>query len=130
MRISDWSSDVCSSDLYRLRWTGGEPEALSVARLVNCWTGQGGLPGRPHRENAGKIVVDFEGERFSGLDYRSPVEPAVTISTGVLINSGCYPVAGQKTYLRTVMAFKRNEAEPAEVRSFLKLKNHAINKQE
>src|SRR3546814_15382265 len=30
---------------YRLRWTGGEPEALSVARIVNCWTGQGGLPG-------------------------------------------------------------------------------------
>src|SRR3546814_3607161 len=96
MRISDWSSDVCSSDLYRLRWTGGEPEALSVARIVNCWTGQGGLPGRPHRENAGKIVVDFEGERFSGLDYRSPVEPAVNISNGVLLNSGCYPVAGQK----------------------------------
>src|SRR3546814_10569518 len=68
----------------RLRWTGGEPEALSVARIVNCWTGQGGLPGRPKREIAGKIVVDFEGERVSGLDYRSPVEPAVNISNGVL----------------------------------------------
>src|SRR3546814_9722732 len=83
MRISDWSADVCSSDL-------------------------------------------FEGERFSGLDYRSPVEPAVNISNGVLLNSGCYPVAGQKNYWRLILDIERNDAEPADVRAFLRFKNDAI----
>src|SRR3546814_8351017 len=85
-----------------------------------------GLPGRPHRENAGKIVVDFEGERFSGLDYRSPVEPAVNISNGVLLNSGCYPVAGQKNYWQLILDIDRNDAEPADVRAFFIFKNDAI----
>src|SRR3546814_5558940 len=65
---------------YRLRWTGGEPEALSVARIVNCWTGQGGLPGRPHRENAGKIVVDFEG---GSEEHTSELQSLMRISYAV-----------------------------------------------
>src|SRR3546814_4812841 len=92
---------------------------LRSARIVNCWTGQGGLPGRPHRENAGKIVVDFEGERFSGLDYRSPVEPAVNISNGVLLNSGCYPVAGQKNYWRLIL--DRSEEHTSELQSLMRI---------
>src|SRR3546814_1554007 len=35
MRISDWSSDVCSSDLHRvLAWTDGRRVRLQVARDI------------------------------------------------------------------------------------------------
>src|SRR3546814_2329430 len=35
MRISDWSSDVCSSDLQRLAWSSGR-NALLFGRMGNC----------------------------------------------------------------------------------------------
>src|SRR3546814_13763055 len=34
MRISDWSSDVCSSDLYRLRWQSDK--VVRSTHGVNC----------------------------------------------------------------------------------------------
>src|SRR3546814_8318344 len=53
MRISDWSSDVCSSDLFRVLWRG--PLALRVMERFYCgggnepaWRRDGGLlPERP-----------------------------------------------------------------------------------
>src|SRR3546814_15153213 len=35
MRISDWSSDVCSSDLLQLRWIRGRPKPALITRS-NC----------------------------------------------------------------------------------------------
>src|SRR3546814_14531859 len=37
MRISDWSSDVCSSDLYAQPWeaAAGVPEVVAVARACD-----------------------------------------------------------------------------------------------
>src|SRR3546814_6501551 len=35
MRISDWSSDVCSSDLLALR--GGRPEVLSLKDIIESF---------------------------------------------------------------------------------------------
>src|SRR3546814_14165554 len=49
MRISDWSSDVCSSDLLAVPpavlealklWTGAEPSQSLLARAVDEWQGQ------------------------------------------------------------------------------------------
>src|SRR3546814_1810509 len=36
MRISDWSSDVCSSDLQRQQQEGQEGEALVHGRISSC----------------------------------------------------------------------------------------------
>src|SRR3546814_10836672 len=42
MRISDWSSDVCSSDLYKKpsqqRWYAGETVSVAVGQGYNAFT--------------------------------------------------------------------------------------------
>src|SRR3546814_10473402 len=48
MRISDWSSDVCSSDLSSAGLARGEAEAVDV---------EGGEPPPPHEALAGVIVT-------------------------------------------------------------------------
>src|SRR3546814_19737533 len=40
MRISDWSSDVCSSDLFRPRFDGGEA-VITVRHLLTHTSGLG-----------------------------------------------------------------------------------------
>src|SRR3546814_6688343 len=37
MRISDWSSDVCSSDLFGDRWSSTSISALSSGRRCGAW---------------------------------------------------------------------------------------------
>src|SRR3546814_11876173 len=38
MRISDWSSDVCSSDLDQAHWmSSGFLSAMTVSMLLNAW---------------------------------------------------------------------------------------------
>src|SRR3546814_2263289 len=39
MRISDWSSDVCSSDLRRRQHRGALTVELTASVLVGCWIG-------------------------------------------------------------------------------------------
>src|SRR3546814_9705437 len=58
MRISDWSSDVCSSDLARL--VGGEPAADDG----------GGAPGL-HEQGHGEVVVRSHAAlHVAGTDHR------------------------------------------------------------
>lgn len=111
---------------YRLRWIGGEPEALPVARAVNIWTGQGGPAGKPPKEGVIKLVADFAGDRFSGLTYRSPVEPVIEVARGKLVNRGCYPVDGQSNLWRLIMDIERAGGEPTDIRAFLSLKGDAL----
>lgn len=111
---------------YRLRWIGGEPEALPVARTVNVWTGQGGPTGHPPKDGVTKIVADFAGDRFNGLNYRSPVEPLIEVARGKLVNMGCYPVDGQNNLWRLIMDIERAGDEPTDIRAFLSLKGDAL----
>lgn len=111
---------------YRMRWIGGEPDPSPVARAVNCWTGQGYVPGEDPRPNAGKIVVDFAGDRLAGLDHKSPVRPIIDVTHGTLLNSGCYPVNGQKNVWRLVADLERTGAEPVDARAFLQLGGDAL----
>src|SRR3546814_1170235 len=53
MRISDWSSDVCSSDLEEIEGAGGQ--AVAVA-------------GDVRDEALAKALVDTARDRFGGLD--------------------------------------------------------------
>lgn len=111
---------------YRLRWLGGEPEAIPVARAISCWTGQGGPAGKPPQPNVVKLVTDFSGQRFGGLTYRSPVRPIIDVNHGKLVNSGCYPVDGQKDIWRLIMDIERPDAEPTDIRAFLSLGAEAL----
>src|SRR3546814_9752252 len=44
MRISAWSSDVCSADLHREPQLGGEPQGLDVDALLVAVEAPGELP--------------------------------------------------------------------------------------
>src|SRR3546814_1099921 len=63
MRISDWSSDVCSSDLRRLRAGGTDPRE----------DGQGGDPrGRCGRGTGGEDLQQYAARRLDDRDMRKP----------------------------------------------------------
>src|SRR3546814_3819515 len=50
MRISDWSSDVCSSDLWPASWSPGQPDASAwIPRY--CPSGSKAPPPRPNPEH-------------------------------------------------------------------------------
>ena len=104
---------------YRLRWIGGEPEPLTVARVVDCRTGQGNLPGQPPRAGVTKIVADFQGERLVGLDGASKVASVVAVTGGTLLHSGCYGIDGTADRWRLIMDIERKSAEPVDIRAFL-----------
>src|SRR3546814_10486175 len=44
MRISDWSSDVCSSDLAVIALNGGAPRTMSLTRAAGSYRIEGALP--------------------------------------------------------------------------------------
>ncbi|MCF8707756.1 glucan biosynthesis protein [Rhizorhapis sp. SPR117] len=111
---------------YRMRWIAGEPEALPVARVINCWSGQGGNPGQPVQEGVTKIVVDFAGDRLEGRDHLSPLEPVFTVTNGKVTNSGCYHVHGLDNVWRLVLDIERSGAEPSDIRAYLRFGHHAF----
>src|SRR3546814_3642959 len=67
MRISDWSSDVCSSDLERTRHTGALAHAAGQLRrvFVRRVTGQAGQPDLEDRDLASQAwrQIGMLGER-------------------------------------------------------------------
>ncbi|MBB5687443.1 glucan biosynthesis protein [Sphingobium boeckii] len=111
---------------YRMRWIGTEPEPLSVAHVINCWTGQGGVPGQPPQANAAKIVIDFEGPRFAGLGGRSTVKPVVDVANGRLLNTGCYPIDGLVNCWRMIVDVERGRDGPVDIRAFLQKGGDAL----
>jgi glucans biosynthesis protein len=111
---------------YRMRWIGGEPEVLPVARAIACRRGQGNVPGKPPSADVTKLVVDFAGPRFSGLNFRAPVRAEVSVSKGRVVNSGTYPVDGQNNVWRLILDIQHDPAQPTDIRAFLKLENQAL----
>ncbi|MGF7148368.1 glucans biosynthesis protein [Sphingomonas zeicaulis] len=111
---------------YRLRWIGGEPERLDVARAVEFWRGQGNIPGKPPEPGIHKFVVDFEGDAIAGLTYRSPVKPDVAIKGGRAVNIGSYKVDGRTKIWRFVLDIQRSGDDAVEVRACLNLGNRPI----
>lgn len=111
---------------YRMRWIGGEPEVLPVARVINCWSGQGGNPGHAPQAGVTKVVVDFAGDRLEGRDHLSPLEPVFTVTNGKVINSGCYRVHGLDNVWRLVLDIERNGAEPSDIRAYLRFGHEAF----
>ena len=111
---------------YTMRWIGGEPEPMAVARATNCWTGQGGRPGHPPSAGVTKVVTDFEGRRLAGLTYRSAVKPMVTVGNGKLQNMAVYPVDGSRDHWRLILDIERGNGEPTDIRAFLSLDGEAL----
>src|SRR3546814_10541335 len=81
MRISDWSSDVCSSDLWRLRLAGGEGEGeqgdggqgLAHGGSGLAWEGADSVtkPPRRHVEFACGGAEPLRGAKVQAPDQES-----------------------------------------------------------
>src|SRR3546814_4231607 len=78
MRISDWSSDVCSSDLSRVPWSRVRHSALQARIITQCLRTVGALP----RKRGGLECL------ASGIDVAKLLRLAaeVTIGCGLLIH--------------------------------------------
>src|SRR3546814_4140734 len=102
MRISDWSSDVCSSDLFGLRESVAESIGIGPVRC-NCPAGQkAGFPKhkgtpahrgkhraitmaftQPTRERSGDIGGDWRLERGRSEEHTSELQSLMRISYAV-----------------------------------------------
>src|SRR3546814_13941116 len=73
MRISDWSSDVCSSDLPPEKGAPGYRERLGAARSPGADVGGPSLVPRPSRQAESEERLDFPGGAATGI-IRSGLE--------------------------------------------------------
>src|SRR3546814_1068621 len=109
MRISDWSSDVCSSDLYPTLHAPRQPCLLSSAPLEDtpCPRDQrGSRDATQCRSTATTGVAGEPGHRGLGSVGGAPGHP---------VAADLYPVAGQGCQGRVAMAVRRAD------RRFLRL---------
>src|SRR3546814_4553610 len=85
MRISDWSSDVCSSDLIILKWLQTEYGAEVVTFTADLGQGEEVEPARRKAEllgiRPGNIFIEDLREEFV-RDYVFPMFRANTIYEG------------------------------------------------
>src|SRR3546814_3350750 len=104
MRISDWSSDVCSSDLHDGHTDIDDPEAIELQRLACVHS-----PRLPHRNNPTKAPFGaffMPGEYMADIfDWSSSASSNTTVD-GININTGC-PAGNVDNAIRSVMALIR-----------------------
>ena len=110
---------------YRLRWMGGEPARLALARVVDRWTGTAGRPGTEPIADARRLVADFAGPMLDGLGRGSGVTATVSIDRGRLLSVDSYPVVGQPGRWRLVVDCTRSD-QPANLRATLERRGAAI----
>src|SRR3546814_19991330 len=93
MRISDWSSDVCSSDLFAL----GKPKQLGNRRarqLVPAWAGIPAIPGLKILDRIVEILIDLPGRHGfhpdiafgQVIEKRTSIEAMVRNHHGIVIS--------------------------------------------
>ena len=111
---------------YRLRWIGGEPEPHGSARVVDCWRGRAGSPGTEPVPGATRLVADFAGQAFAGLNRTSGVQPVVSLSRGTPLSVVAYPVVGREDCWRMIVDVNQPGDIPLELRAFLRFGNRAL----
>src|SRR3546814_2994653 len=125
MRISDWSSDVCSSDLTtRFLYDGDE--------LVAEYNGSGTLLRRyAHGKNVDDPVVWYEGTgtatpRFLHTEYQGSIV-AVTSNTGAALAINAYDEYGiPATSAGGLDQYGRSEEHTSELKYLLRISNAVV----
>ncbi len=87
---------------YRLRWLGGEPDASSLARAVDRWTGTAGRPGTDPIPGARRLVIDFAGAALERRD-RGSLTVSASVDRGRIISAEAYPVVDQAGRWRAIV---------------------------
>lgn len=104
---------------YDIEWRELDPISKELARVTNTRQGLGGIPGQPIPEGVNKMVIDFEGSVFEGLNRDSGVKPIVEASNGEIIEPiGVYPVVGTNQW-RLTFDYKQINENPVTIRAYL-----------
>src|SRR3546814_9622375 len=81
MRISDWSSDVCSSDLVFIVDPGGVENVNLLSEQVTCSNdGQDRWNNTKLRDSHGPLYLPLEGRLSHAIRKRSPDAPLHRLS--------------------------------------------------
>ncbi len=111
---------------YRLRWTSHDPSTAAGARLVDQWNGAGGIPGAAARQDAHKLVFDFEGESLTELDRSSGVAAVTNLPAAAVLAQAAYPVVGAAKRWRVMLDVRPAAITQSEFRLFLQHKGAAL----
>jgi glucans biosynthesis protein len=114
---------------YKLSWCDEAPFPDVLAHTIGTWIGIGGPPGLSFKERnpaKSKIVIDFEGACFVGLDSSSGVELVVNASRGSVTNPSCYPVVGEQKRWRALFDLEASGLDAVDLRAYLKRGDHAL----
>ncbi|MBS0251533.1 MAG: glucan biosynthesis protein, partial [Proteobacteria bacterium] len=114
---------------YRLTWCDEVQIPNSLARSIGTWTGIAGPPGLSFKErnsNKVKVVIDFKGACFDGLDRASGVELIVDVSHGVATDTANYPVVGEPHRWRAMFDIEATGADPVDLRAYLRFDGKAL----
>ncbi|MBU2960364.1 glucan biosynthesis protein D [Citreicella sp. C3M06] len=108
---------------YRLTWFEDSPVPQNAARFTATRIGAGGVPGQPRPDGVVKIVCDFDGFGFDGLERGPGVVPVVTTSRGETGGYAAYPVVGED-YWRAVFdldfsALPEEDDSPIDLRLYI-----------
>src|SRR3546814_3290286 len=134
MRISDWSADVCSSDLALAKWTGTAPRIVSLApaTLSQVWETFGVVGETLDIRWAGRELAERARERVEVIAER--VRPATSRPTVACVEWFDPPMiagnwipemvvaAGGQAVLakRGEPAAPRSEEQPSELQSIMR----------
>src|SRR3546814_5589341 len=142
MRISDWSSDVCSSDLPRPGEVGRLSHALlprarraagsggDASGTLRARQGDAGLRRQGHRPQPGRRPAGLSHEGIEGGDGAMTATPPLTtppLTTPLCRLLGCrYPIlqAGMGGVARSALAAavaERSEEHTAELQSLMRI---------
>lgn len=114
---------------YKLTWCDDLQIPNSLARTIGTWTGIAGPPGLSFKErdaNKVKVVIDFKGACFDGLDRASGVELVVDVSHGIATDTANYPVVGEPHRWRAMFDVEATGADPADLRAYLRFNGRAL----
>ncbi|MEL0631189.1 glucan biosynthesis protein [Pseudoalteromonas carrageenovora] len=108
---------------YDIEWRPLDPKSEKLASVADTRQGLGGIPGQPIPEGVNKMVIDFEGPVFKGLDRESGIKPIVEASNGEILEPiGAYPIVGTNKW-RLAFDYKQKNNDPVSIRAYLVDKN-------
>src|SRR3546814_6298415 len=129
MRISDWSSDVCSSDLADIRYLETEFGARANMRQLERWNQDDFLYATPTAQQylAGeRALAHLDGVQPNGPDYVAPPVMVAMVQTPADLPSApqAAPASPAPTQIRSDIAVireARSEEHTSELQSLMRI---------
>jgi periplasmic glucans biosynthesis protein len=111
---------------YRLHWVNTDPTADGNARLINNFTGPGGVPGADPIPGVTRYVFDFAGPPLQGLPRDAPIKGVTNLPPEAVLLNNSYAVAWQDSVWRITLDVRTEGLAQSEFRLFLQRGGDAI----